>query len=256
MPSISVSVAYYGASVTDFIEATTEAILGTLTARSSFAVDPSQRDAWVGEIAALKKALAGIDGSVFLEFDVPRIGSRIDAVLIAGPAVFVIEFKVGEGQINTHDVNQAWDYALDLKNFHLASHAVPIVPILVATESEAREPTLLDPADDLVFPPMTCNAEALGEAVRLGLARVTGNPLDPLAWAQSSYLPTPTIIEAAQALYAHHSVDSIARHDAGARNLGITSDRVEEIIDIVRRQAERPSSSLPACPARARHSLA
>ena len=96
MPVISVPAAYYAARVDDFIGETTEAILGTLTRRSAFAVEPSQRDAWMGEIAVLKTALADIDGTVFLEFDVPRIGSRIDAVLVAGPAVFVIEFKVGE----------------------------------------------------------------------------------------------------------------------------------------------------------------
>src|ERR1019366_5295131 len=128
-----------------FIGETPESILGALTVRSGFAVDPPQRDAWLGEIAILKSALAGIDGTVFLEFDVPRIGSRIDAVLIAGPAVFVIEFKVGEREFNTHDYNQAWDYALDLKNFHLASHAAPIVPVLVATDAPARDPKLLDP---------------------------------------------------------------------------------------------------------------
>ncbi len=234
MTASSVPAAYYAASVADFIAATNEAILGTLTAKSVFAVDPSQRDAWVGEIAILKTALADIDGTVFLEFDVPRIGSRIDAVLIAGPAVFVIEFKVGERHVNTHDFNQAWDYALDLKNFHLASHTASILPILVATESDDREPKLPEPAADLVFRPMTCNAESLGKALRLGMARVTGATIDPLAWARAPYQPTPTIIEAAQALYAHHSVDSIARHDAGARNLGITSDRVEEIIDLAR----------------------
>jgi hypothetical protein len=219
MPGLSVPAAYYSARVDDFIGETTEAILGALTQRSAFAVEPSQRDAWLGEIAILKAALAGIDGSVFLEFDVPRIGSRIDAVLVAGPAVFVIEFKVGERRFNSHDFNQGWDYALDLKNFHLASHDAPIVPVLVATESEDHEPTLTDPADDQVFRPMTCNAEALGQALRLRLAQVTGTTLDPLAWARAPYQPTPTIIEAAQALYARHSVDSIARHDAGARNL-------------------------------------
>ena len=78
------------------------------------------------DTAALKSALVGLDGTVFLEFDVPRIGSRIDAVVVAGPAVFVIEFKVGEPRVKTHDFNQVWDYALDLKNFHLASHAAPI----------------------------------------------------------------------------------------------------------------------------------
>ena len=237
--TISVPAAYYTARVADFIGEATESILGKLTAKSAFAVDPPQRDAWVGEIGVLKSALAGIDGSVFLEFDVPRIGSRIDAVLVSGPAMFVIEFKVGARHVNTHDFNQAWDYALDLKNFHLASHAAPILPILVATESDDCEPKLLEPADDFVFRPMTCNAEGLGEALRLGLARVTGATIDPLAWARAPYQPTPTIIEAAQALYAHHSVESIARHDAGARNLGITSDRVEEIIDLARRDGRK-----------------
>ena len=233
MPAFSVPNAYYSANVTEFIEEPTEAILGTLTAKSAFAVEPSQRDAWVGEIAVLKSTLVGLDGTVFLEFDVPRIGSRIDAVLVIGPAIFVIEFKVGERQITTHDINQAWDYALDLKNFHLASHSAPILPILVATESES-EPKLLDPADDLVYRPITCNAKALGHALRLGIAKVTGATLDPEAWARAPYRPSPTIIEAAQALYSHHSVDSIARHDAEARNLGLTSNRVEEIIDLSR----------------------
>ena len=207
--------------------------------KSAFAIDPLQRDAWVGEIGILKSALAGIDGSVFLEFDVPRIGSRIDAVLVSGPAVFVIEFKVGARYVNNQDFNQAWDYALDLKNFHVASHAAPILPVLVATESDDSEPKLLEPADDFVFRPMTCSAGTLGKAVQLGLTRVTGATIDPLAWARAPYQPTPTIIEAAQALYAHHSVESIARHDAGARNLAITSDRVEEIIELARRDGRK-----------------
>jgi hypothetical protein len=239
MSTFSVPTAYYVASVVDFMGDTTEAILGALTAKSPFAVDPMQRDAWVGEIAVLKDALDGIEGTVFLEFAVPRIGSRIDVVLIAGPAVFVIEFKVGERHVNTHDFNQAWDYALDLKNFHSASLAAPILPILVLTESDDCEPKLLDPANDLVFRPMTSNSKSLGQAFRQGLARAIGASLDPMAWARAPYQPCPTIIEAAQALYANHSVESIARHDAGARNLGITSDRVEEIIDLARKASRK-----------------
>src|SRR5262245_53361407 len=130
MPLFSVPAAYYSAPIDHFIGETTEAIIGALTQRSAFPVELAQRDAWIGEIGILKVALIGIDGSLFLEFDVPRIGSRIDAVLLAGPAVFVIEFKVGERRFNTQDFNQAWDYALDLKNFHLASHDAPIVPVL------------------------------------------------------------------------------------------------------------------------------
>lgn len=234
MPDLSVPAAYYTANVSAFIGETAASILGALAAKSAFAIDPPQRDAWVREIEALKAALVGIDGTVFLEFDVPRIGSRIDAVLIAGPAVFVIEFKVGEREFRMGDRNQVWDYALDLKNFHQASHAAPIVPILVATETADVAPGLLDPADDGVFPPMMCNADGLGKALRLAMARVGGAALDAIVWARAPYQPTPTIIEAAQALYAHHSVDAIARHDAGARNLGVTSQRVEEIIDLAR----------------------
>ena len=238
MRAFSVPNAYYSADVADFIDEPTEAILGTLTARSTFAVEPSQRDAWVGEIAVLKSTLVGLDGSVFLEFDVPRIGSRIDAVLVTGPAVFVIEFKVGEQHLTTQDINQAWDYALDLKNFHLASHSAPILPILVATESES-EPRIVDPAEDLVYRPIACNAKTLGQVLRLGIAQVAGATLDPEAWARAPYRPSPTIIEAAQALYSHHSVDSIARHDAEARNLGLTSNRVEEIIDLSRNSGRK-----------------
>jgi hypothetical protein len=235
MPVLSVPAAYYAARVVDFVGETTESILGTLTTRSAFAVEPPQRDAWLAEIGVLKTALAGIDGSVFLEFDVPRIGSRIDAVLVAGPAVFVIEFKVGERHVRTVDFNQVWDYALDLKNFHLGSHSAPIFPILVPTESVDCAPKLPEPAADLVFPPMSSSSTALKEALGLGLAQATGVALDPISWARAPYHPTPTIIEAAQALYAHHSVESISRNDAGAKNLGITSSRVEEIIELARR---------------------
>lgn len=239
MPSLSVPTAYYAAGVTTFLGDTKESVLGSLTARSAFAVDPAQRDAWVGEIQVLKSALEGVDGTVFLEFDVPRIGSRIDAVLIAGSTVFVIEFKVGEGEFRTADRNQVWDYALDLKNFHQASHSAPIVPIVVATEAVDDDPRLPDPASDGVHAPLMCSARRLGDALRLGIEQTAGVPLDAMAWAYAPYQPTPTIIEAAQALYANHSVDAIARHDAGARNLGVTSQRVEEIIDEARHKGRK-----------------
>ena len=231
---LSIPAAYYAADAATFASESIESILGALTARSAFDVGQQQRDAWVAEIRVLKTSLASLEGTVFLEFDVPRIGSRIDAVLIAEPRVFVIEFKVGAREFTTHAYNQAWDYALDLKNFHLASHTAPIIPILVATEALDQTPVLRTSADDGVFPPMTCNAARLGDALRMGLSGVSGPTLDAAEWARSPYQPTPTIIEAAQALYAHHSVDAIARHDAGARNLGVTSQRVEAIIDDAR----------------------
>ncbi len=230
MSDLSVANAYYACAVTDFLADSTDSVLGALTRRSG-SVDASQKEAWLSEIEILKTALGDSGGFVFLEFDVPRIGSRIDAVLISGPIVVVIEFKVGEQHFRVADRNQVWDYALDLKNFHQASHLAAIVPILVATEAADAEPHLLPPADDDVFPPVMCGALRLRQAIKLALGQASGHPLDPLAWSRAPYHPTPTIIEAAQALYSQHSVDAIARHDAGAQNLAVTSARVEGIIE-------------------------
>lgn len=231
MAYLAASGAYYAADITSFLADSDESILGILTARGTFGVDLAQRNAWLGEIDILRNALLRMPGAVFLEFVVPRIGSRIDAVVLSGATVFVIEFKVGESEIRMSDFNQAWDYALDLKNFHAASHGARIVPILVATESLDAIPALLPAAADGVHPPMTCNSQRLVDALQAGLAVGHGPALEPAAWAAAPYRPTPTIIQAAQALYAHHSVDGIARHDAGARNLAATSRRVEDIIE-------------------------
>src|SRR5438128_2452318 len=100
--------AYYAAEVPTFLGANSDTILGIVTANSDFAVEPVQRDAWVMQIEVLKPALAGVEGTIFLEFNVPRIGSRIDTVLISGPAVLAIEFKVGETDFRREALNQVW----------------------------------------------------------------------------------------------------------------------------------------------------
>ena len=234
---LDVPAAYYAAHVPDFLAGSPESIIGFLTIRAG-GVDPTQTAAWLGQIESLKAALPDCEGTVFFEFDVPRIGSRIDAVLISGPAVIVIEFKVGERTFRIADRNQVWDYALDLKNFHRASHSAPIVSILVATGAPDSAPGLLEPAEDGVFPPVMCNASRLGEALRLAIERTTGTPLDPVDWGRAPYHPTPTIIEAARALYSHHTVDAIARNEAGI-NLDVTSKRVEDIIEDASRTSRK-----------------
>ena len=226
---------YYAAEVSKFYDASPSAILGGMTANSDFAVDPDQRDAWVQQIDLLKSAIQGVKGRVFLEFNVPRIGTRLDAVLVAGPIVFAIEFKVGEREFKRGDLNQVWDYALDLKNFHKGSHHVSIIPVLVATNASRSDVTIAAPYADNVFPPLRCNSSGLRYLIQLALAQTVGEPIDAAEWGASPYQPTPTIIEAAQRLYAQHSVDAISRHDAGARNLKVTSKRVEELIDEARR---------------------
>ena len=231
----STSNAYYAADVATFIATSPESILGTIVSNTTFPVDSTQRDAWLGQIKVLKTVVEGIEGTIFFEFVVPRIGSRIDVVLITGPIVFVIEFKVGEAEVKREDLNQVWDYALDLKNFHKASHLSPIVPILVATHASRSDVVTGLPYADNVFSPVHCNSEGLRHLIHAALEQAHGEILNAQTWAASPYQPTPTIIEAAQALFAQHSVDAIARHDAGARNLRITSQRVEEFVEEARR---------------------
>ena len=127
--------AWYQAPIHEFLTERPETVIGRITQASDFAVGTAQANAWQAEIALLKEWLAGLSGEVLLEFTIPRMGSRIDAVVLIGPMVFVVEFKVGADDFDRSAVEQVWDYALDLKNFHEASHVAPIIPILVATEA-------------------------------------------------------------------------------------------------------------------------
>ena len=231
--------AYYSASIEIFLASSVEEILGELAAQTTFAVDVTQRNAWLQQIKILKTSLSATAGHIFLEFVVPRIGSRIDAVLICGGIVLVLEFKVGEVTFKRDDLNQVWDYALDLKNFHQASHDASIVPILIATRASPTELKWPKPHSDNVFCPVSCNESELGHVIEYAISHVPGASLDAIAWGNSPYSPTPTIVEAAQALYTQHSVESIARHDAGKRNLRITSRHIEQLVEDARIQRHK-----------------
>lgn len=238
--SPSASRAWYASSIPDFLHARPETVLGLLAENSEFGQVATQRDAWVYEIRLLQFCLTGISGSLFLEFSIPRMGRRIDAVLVAGPVVFAIEFKVGGESFDRAAIDQVWDYALDLKYFHEASHRVPIVPILVATEADCESgPMSLEADADRVYRPVPANAGRLREAIDAALDSITGSALDAAEWSRAPYRPTPTIVEAARALYAQHSVEAIARFDAGAANLHLTSKRIEDLIDEAREQCTK-----------------
>ena len=238
-PSAVASRAWYGALIVDFLTASSNEVLGELTRHSTFNVDQAQRDAWLAEIAFLRENLEGLTGTLYLEFNIPRMGSRVDAVLLIGPVVFVVEFKVGEASFDRAAVDQVWDYALDLKNFHEASHQVSLVPILIATE--AKESAPMEPIADAdgVYRPIQVHPDGFRAAIKSALGVIGGNTLDQNQWAQGAYKPTPTIVEAARALYAHHGVEAIKAFDAGKKNLGETSRRIEELIEEARAKSRK-----------------
>jgi hypothetical protein len=230
----------YGDRVASFLAASPQEVVGHLTSQSAFDVEQAQVRAWLGTIDVLQRTLAnvGTHGYLLLEFDIPRMSRRVDAVLLLGHVVFVIEFKVGATKFLAADLDQVVDYALDLKNFHEPSHHVPLVPLLVATEAPAAHLCVAtSAAADGLYEPIRCNAETLAHTLQQVLAFAEGDRIDPQEWVTGRYRPTPTIVEAAMALYARHSVADISRNDAA--NLGETSGFVNEVIRKARQHGKK-----------------
>jgi hypothetical protein len=222
---------YYSASISNFLDTPTDAILGELVRNNDFALEQTQRDAWLIEITTLKSILKTHQGSILFEYSIPRMGKRIDVVLLIGPVIFVLEFKVGETKFQSYAIDQVCDYALDLKNFHEPSHEQLIAPILIATKATGSEVDISQTShNDNLLIPITCNLALLEKIVADVLNFAKGKIINPEEWENGRYCPTPTIIEAAIALYHGHSVSEISRNDASAINLSKTSDAISEII--------------------------
>jgi hypothetical protein len=223
--------AYFSSSITSFLTSSSENILGSLALNNDFELIQTQRNAWVAQIQILKEVLAPYNGSIYFEYSIPRMGRRIDAVVLVGPVIFVLEFKVGENEFTSHAIDQVFDYSLDLKNFHESSHKQYIAPVLIATNASNVIPVVaFTPQNDKLLFPIKSNAEQLGEVFKVVLAFVDGFNIDVHQWEEGRYCPTPTIIEAAMALYNNHSVAEISRSDASATNLSQTSAVISEII--------------------------
>ena len=232
--------AYYSASIAEFVLASPDAILGQVARHNEFDLVETQRDAWIQQTSILQRILTPYIGSIYLEFTIPRMGRRIDALLIIGPILFVVEFKTEKKVFESRDLDQVVDYALDLHNFHEGSHNAYIAPILVCTEAATEEQLVADtiPSDGL-FTVSKTNAAGLGKAIADLSKLVRTNAIAIDLWEGSGYKPTPTIIEATLALYRGHSVADIARSDAGATNLSRTSHTVAQIIESARSQSQK-----------------
>ena len=224
--------AYYSNSIHGFLHDSHSRILGLLAEHHQFALEDLQRNAWIEQNRILKCLFADqpeIFGHIFFEYAIPRMGKRVDVVLLIGDVIFVLEFKVGESTYPRYAVDQAVDYCLDLKNFHEQSHQQKIVPVLVATNAPDVSNEIKTSADQVFFPLRANQRNLLGviQSVPIKLH----DQIDPDDWAHSIYKPTPTIIEAAQALYRGHSVEEISRSDSGAINLSRTAYAIAQVIE-------------------------
>lgn len=180
--------------------------------QNDFDLTTNQRDAWLEQATILQNALSRHAGAIYLEFIIPRMGRRIDAVAIIGAVIFVLEFKIGERDFRMQDVDQVVDYALDLQNFHEGSHDAYIAPVLICTQASEHQQRALDARPrDRLFDVVRTNANGLAPAIERILSLASGPPIRINEWESSRYKPTPTIVEATLALYRGHSVTEISR---------------------------------------------
>lgn len=235
----------YHSSLAEFSRTDETAIFGILCDNYHGDALTTTREAWRSEVTILQHVLSPYqkeDGRIIFEYDIPRLGKRIDAVLLLHGIVFCLEFKVGETRILEADVDQVLDYALDLKNFHKFSQDRIIVPVLIATHYRAESTAVqMSVYDDMVVNPLVTGAAGLSRIIQNVLEAYPGQtPVDP-RWIISPYAPTPTIIEAARTLYENHSVDDITRHEAD----DVSTDRtIDYILKVIRESKETRKKSI------------
>ena len=233
----------YSSSFAQFNTADPNAVLGILCDKYFGNTAPGTMEAWTGEIAIMKRVLApysSTDGQIIFEYDIPRLGKRIDVVLLLNGIVFCLEFKVGQSSVLEADVDQVLDYALDLKNFHKFSEDRIIVPILIATNYKHAS-TFIQPSvyDDKVVNPLVTGEAGLSNLIAQVLKCFPNEaPVNP-NWIISPYAPTPTIIEAARALYENHSVENITRHEADKVTTDQTIAYILDVIHISKQNQEK-----------------
>ncbi len=235
----------YENSLGGFLADGEQSILGILVESYNGQVQTTQIEAWKEEISIMRDFVAVLDnkdGRIIFEYDIPRLGKRVDVVLLYHGIIFCIEFKVGQASILEADVDQVFDYALDLKNFHKFSEDKIIAPILVATKYRNYSTEVqMSAYDDKVVNPLVANGESLASVI-CNVLNVYPNesPIDD-RWPISPYAPTPTIIEAARSLYENHSVEDITRHEAD----DVSTDRtIQYILDVIRDSEEKGEKSI------------
>lgn len=230
---------YYSARIREFLDEKPETLLGKLMVSDEFSTTDLQKNAWRKEIDILQDQLRSVEnGDIAFEYTIPRMGHRIDVVCIIRGLIFLLEFKVGDSEYRKSTADQVMDYALDLKYFHELSADRYIIPISIPTEapSVCNEVSFME---DKISNVLKCAKDNIGLTIGSVLSSVQDQDLSIADWINSRYAPTPTIIEAAQAMYRNHSVKDISRNDAGAHNLTATTETINQIIDDCKRNHKK-----------------
>ena len=241
----------YHASINEFLQLSPEALLGTFVDNYHGVAMTTTNEAWADEIRIMQEVLLpwkDEDGQVIFEYDIPRLGKRIDVVLLLRGLIFCLEFKTRQEAKKENMqsyIEQVLDYALDLKNFHLLSQNRIIFPILIHPWiSKSSSVFKASVYDDSIYNPLLTGPAGLQQLIADVLAHAGATAPDPSLgadWIISPYSPTPTIIEAAKRLYENHSVEDITRHEADK----VSTDRtIAYILDVIKTSREKGEKSI------------
>lgn len=235
----------YGNSFKGFLKEEIKSIFGTMCNNFHGNIPTTTLDSWHSEILVMKLLLEKYkdeDGQIIFEYNIPRLGKRIDVVLLFRGIIFCLEFKVGKREVLENDIDQVLDYALDLKNFHKFSQDKIIVPILIPTDFERVSTSIIMSVyDDKVVNPLFTGINNIGNLIEEVIRKFPNEESINPKWVISPYSPTPTIIEAAKALYENHTVDNITRHEAD----NVSTDKtIACIMDIIHKSKESKRKSI------------
>lgn len=222
---------YYSNDIQSFLNRDNYSIFGEITTNDQFSAEDLQKNTWNREIEILKRELSQfLDGYIIFQYTIPRIGNRIDNIVIYKGIIFLLEFKVGEKKYPSYAIEQVTDYVFDLSCFHKESHNRLLVPILISTKAHSVKQEIRISKDN-VLETICCNEYEIAKYITEVSLKFIQDEIIPDDWINSLYMLTPTIIEAAQALYLGHNVEDISRNDASAKNLNQTTKAINKIID-------------------------
>jgi len=234
--------AYYCNSIPEFIKDNSTSIIGQLV-KHSFEINKDQSDAWENQVRELQQRLdaCGMEGDIIFEYDIVRLGKRIDVILLIRHMVFSLEFKNGKTVFTAQDAQQAEDYALDIKNFHKESEDLYVCPILIATDAMP----FAKPQSTACYPDKQVHLQR--ENIETLIPKITDitaiygddGEIDFEKWFNSPYYPTPTIIAAAVEAYSSHNLSEIAQSEAGQDNINDCEAKIYEVISYAEKNKKK-----------------
>ncbi len=222
--------AFYRAPLRRFVQDSVSSILGTLAlanGAAKFQLAPEAVEAWrvqlpiliVGCAELIAAVPAAADYELLLEYPIPRVGKRIDAVLLMNDLIVAIETKTGHAP--TAAERQVDDYAIYLACFHEPSARRTIVP-LVISDGRIASGGVRPFADDVIRPCRIAATKEVGQTlVCIERENHTSEAcaIDADAWDKGRFRPIPPIIEAAVKLYSEMEVFEIGHACAAQEDL-------------------------------------